>query len=82
MDLEGYQCRTNYLLCGYHLINFTGQGFYALHLLRITGLSLFYRGFPNNDPPAELNDDAAVAAVNGIYQAGIDALAERFGRVE
>jgi hypothetical protein len=42
----------------------------------------FYRGFPNNDPPAELNDDAAVAAVNGIYQAGIDALAERFGRVE
>lgn len=42
----------------------------------------FYRGFPNNDPPAELNDDAAMAAVDGMYQAGLDALAERFGRVE
>lgn len=42
----------------------------------------FYRGFPNNDPPAELNDDAAIAAVEGVYQAGLDALAERFGRVE
>lgn len=42
----------------------------------------FYRGFPNNDPPAELNDDAAMAAVDGVYQAGIDALAERFGKAE
>ncbi|MFN3276353.1 MAG: SRPBCC family protein [Paracoccus sp. (in: a-proteobacteria)] len=42
----------------------------------------YYRGFPNNDPPADQNDDAATAAVEGIYQAGIDALAERFGRVE
>ena len=42
----------------------------------------FYRGFPNNEPPAELNDDAAIAAVDGVYQAGLDALAERFGRVE
>lgn len=42
----------------------------------------FYRGFPNNDPPAELNDDAALAAVNGVYTAGLDALAERFGTVE
>lgn len=42
----------------------------------------FYRGFPNNDPPAELNDDAATAAVDGIYQAGLDALAERFGKAE
>lgn len=42
----------------------------------------FYRGFPNNDPPAELNDDAAIAGVDGIYKAGLDALAERFGRVE
>lgn len=42
----------------------------------------FYRGFPNNDPPAELNDDAAIAAVEGVYQAGLDALAERFGRAE
>jgi hypothetical protein len=42
----------------------------------------FYRGYPNNDPPAELNDDAAMAAVDGIYQAGMDALAERFGTAE
>lgn len=42
----------------------------------------FYRGFPNNDPPAELNDDAAIAGVDGIYQAGLDALAERFGKAE
>lgn len=39
----------------------------------------FYRGYPNNDPPPELNDDAAIAAVSGVYQAGLDALAERFG---
>ena len=42
----------------------------------------FYRGFPNNDPPENLNDDAAVAAVNGVYQAGLDALAEKFGKRE
>nr|WP_265501180.1 SRPBCC family protein [Paracoccus beibuensis] len=42
----------------------------------------FYRGFPNNDPPAELNDDAAIAGVNGIYEAGLNALVERFGTVE
>lgn len=39
----------------------------------------FYRGYPNNDPPPELNDEAAVAAVTGVYQAGLDALVERFG---
>ncbi|MFZ5964451.1 SRPBCC family protein [Thalassococcus sp. BH17M4-6] len=39
----------------------------------------FYRGYPNNDPPPELNDEAAIAAVSGVYQAGLDALAERFG---
>ena len=42
----------------------------------------FYRGYPNNDPPANLNDDTAMAAVDGIYQAGLDALAERFGKAE
>lgn len=39
----------------------------------------FYRGYPNNDPPPELNDDAAIAAVTAVYQAGLDALVERFG---
>lgn len=42
----------------------------------------FYRGFPNNDPPSELNDDAAIAAVTAVQQEGIDALVERFGRAE
>ena len=39
----------------------------------------FYRGYPNNEPPENLNDEAAVAAVTGVYQAGLDALVERFG---
>ncbi|KAF0674716.1 SRPBCC family protein [Profundibacterium mesophilum] len=42
----------------------------------------FYRGYPNNDPPAELDDAAAIAAVTGVYQAGLDALVERFGAAE
>ncbi|MGY9047092.1 hypothetical protein P775_04735 [Puniceibacterium antarcticum] len=39
----------------------------------------FYRGYPNNDPPAELNDEAAIAGVTAIYDAGMAALVERFG---
>jgi hypothetical protein len=34
----------------------------------------FYRGYPNNDPPPELNDDAAIAAVTKMYRAGLDNL--------
>ncbi|MFK7941794.1 MAG: SRPBCC family protein [Paracoccaceae bacterium] len=39
----------------------------------------FYRGYPNNNPPPELNDEAAVKAVTGVYEAGMAALRERFG---
>ncbi len=39
----------------------------------------FYRGYPNNDPPEELNDEAAIAAVTAVYEAGLAALVERFG---
>ncbi|WP_132544186.1 SRPBCC family protein [Rhodovulum euryhalinum] len=39
----------------------------------------FYRGYPNNDPPPDLNDEAAIKAVTAVYQAGLDALAKRFG---
>lgn len=39
----------------------------------------FYRGFPNNDPPPELNDEAAIAAVTSVYRLGLDALAAEFG---
>jgi len=31
----------------------------------------FYRGFPNNDPPPDKNDEAAVKAVTGMYQSGL-----------
>lgn len=34
----------------------------------------FYRGYPNNDPPPELNDEAAVKAVTGVYRAGLEGL--------
>ncbi len=40
----------------------------------------FYRGYPNNDPPANLNDEAALAAVGAVYKAGLDALAKKFGK--
>lgn len=39
----------------------------------------FYRGYPNNDPPPELNDEAAIAAVTAVYKAGLEALAAEFG---
>ncbi|MDO5368765.1 SRPBCC family protein [Paracoccus sp. (in: a-proteobacteria)] len=42
----------------------------------------FYRGYPNNDPPPELNDEAAMTAVTGIYRAGLDALVEKHGRAQ
>jgi len=31
----------------------------------------FYRGDPNNNPAPERNDEAAIAAVSGVYQAGL-----------
>jgi hypothetical protein len=37
----------------------------------------FYRGHPNNDPPPELNDEAAVKAVSGLYRAGLEALKKK-----
>jgi carbon monoxide dehydrogenase subunit G len=37
----------------------------------------FYRGYPNNDPPPELNDDAAIAAVTGVYKLGLEGLKKK-----
>lgn len=31
----------------------------------------FYRGYTLNEPPPELNDEAAINAITGIYQAGL-----------
>lgn len=38
----------------------------------------FYRGYPNNDPPEHLNDEAAIKAVTGVYEAGLNALQASF----
>jgi len=37
----------------------------------------FYRGFPNNDPPPELNDEAALKAVGKVYRAGLENLKKK-----
>lgn len=42
----------------------------------------FYRAYPKNNPPPELNDEAAVKAVTAVYQQGLDnlkKLAEKTG---
>ncbi len=38
----------------------------------ITWKGAFYRGYMNNDPPPELNDETAVTAVTGVYTAGLE----------
>ena len=37
----------------------------------------FYRGYPNNDPPPELNDEAAIKAVGKVYRTGLEALKKK-----
>jgi hypothetical protein len=37
----------------------------------VTWKGAFYRGYPNNDPPPELNDQAAKEAVTGVYRSGL-----------
>lgn len=34
----------------------------------------FYRGFPNNDPPPDQNDEAAIKAITGVYKSGLENL--------
>ncbi|MCP3661716.1 MAG: SRPBCC family protein [Gammaproteobacteria bacterium] len=40
----------------------------------VTWKGAFYRGYPNNDPPPELSDQAAVEAVTGAYRGGLSNL--------
>jgi len=40
----------------------------------------FYRGYPNNDPPPDQNDEAAVKAVTDVYQSGLAALKAQLER--
>jgi carbon monoxide dehydrogenase subunit G len=37
----------------------------------------FYRGYPNNDPPPDLSDEAAIKAVGAFYKAGLAALKKK-----
>lgn len=49
---------------------------------RVNWRGAFYRAFPQNEPPADLNDEASTAAVEAHHQAGLDALVARFGKGE
>lgn len=41
---------------------------------KVTWRGAFYRGFMNNNPPAELNDEAALKAVTGLYKVSLEKL--------
>ncbi len=41
---------------------------------KVSWSGAFYRGYMNNDPPPELNDEASQKAVRGLYRTGLDAL--------
>jgi len=43
----------------------------------VTWKGAFYRGYPNNDPPPELSDQAAKDAVTGVYEGGLANLKKR-----
>lgn len=43
----------------------------------VTWKGAFYRGFLNNDPPPELNDEAAIKAVTSLYRSGLDELKKK-----
>ncbi|MBS0445426.1 MAG: SRPBCC family protein [Proteobacteria bacterium] len=45
----------------------TGEG----NTCEVEWRGAFYRGYPNNDPPPDRNDEAAVKAVTAVYQAGL-----------
>ena len=41
------------------------------HAATVAWKAAFYRGHPNNDPPADQNDEAAVNAITGVYKSGL-----------
>lgn len=41
---------------------------------KVTWRGGFYRAYPNNNPPAELNDEAAMTAVTSVYDAGLQGI--------
>jgi hypothetical protein len=48
-------------------LSVTGDGASAV----VEWRGAFYRGYPNNDPPPDRNDEAAVKAVTAVYQSGL-----------
>jgi Polyketide cyclase / dehydrase and lipid transport len=40
----------------------------------VTWKAGFYRAYTNNNPPPEMNEEAANTAINGIFKAGLDNL--------
>ena len=46
---------------------------------KVTWEAAFYRGFMNNDPPPNLNDDAALKAVTTLVRTRLDALKKKIG---
>jgi len=51
-------------------ISVTGEGTRSV----VEWRGAFYRGHPNNDPPPDRNDEAAVNAVTGVYKSGLENL--------
>lgn len=45
----------------------------------VTWVATYYRGYVNNNPPEELNEEAADAAVTAVLTDGLTSLAEKFG---
>jgi len=45
----------------------------------VTWVATYYRGYVNNNPPAELNEEAADEAVTAVLKAGLENLAGKFG---
>lgn len=45
----------------------------------VTWVATYYRGYVNNNPPAELNEAAADEAVTAVLKAGLENLAGKFG---
>jgi len=44
----------------------------------VTWIATYYRGYANNNPPAELNEEAADEAVTAILKAGLTNLLKKF----
>lgn len=45
----------------------------------VTWIATYYRGYVNNNPPEELNEEAADAAITAVLTGGLTSLAEKFG---